>query len=66
MVSLVVLAVFVLRILSRREEESLSFYSESSSMRSGDSGFVFLQGRGDLVRNLGGFTGPGWGADKGR
>jgi len=29
---------FVLRILSRREQESLSFYSESSSVRSGDSG----------------------------
>jgi len=44
---------FVLRILLRREEESLSFYSESSSVRSGDSGLDSPKAQRPRGRSIG-------------
>jgi len=51
----------VLRILSCREEESLSFYSESSSVRSGDSGLDSPEAHRPCGRSIG----HGWVVDKG-
>jgi len=56
-----VLVMFVLRILSRWEEEFLPFYSESSSVRSGDSGLDSPEAHRPCGRSIG----HGRGVDKG-